>query len=98
MTAPWNEIGGAVVALAFTCAGRRLTPGHRISRAEFDAMANGRALVRAGYLKTHPPAQPEAKTAFVLHRGGGSYDVILGERLNKEPLSKDEAEVLARGH
>lgn len=100
MTAPWNEIGGAVVALPFTRNGERLKPGTRLSRAEFFALQNGRALVGAGYLKTFPPADAAPTTGhpFVVHRGGGAYDVIVGARLNAEPLSKDEAEALARGH
>jgi hypothetical protein len=102
MVAPWNEVGGAVVALAFTCNSERFTPGRRITRAQFDAFKNARALVRAGYLKPFPPSDPSkapaAGSAFVLHRGGGFYDVIVGERLNSQPLSKDEADALARGN
>lgn len=100
MLAPWNEIGGAVVALAFTRNGERLKPGTRLTRAEFLEIQNGRALVSAGYLKTFPPpdAAPTTGHPFIVHRGGGAYDVIVGTRLNAEPLSKDEAEALARGH
>ena len=101
MLAPWNEIGGAVVALAFTRNGERLKPGTRLTRAGFLEIQNGRALVSAGYLKTVPPpdaAPPATGHPFVIHRGAGAYDVIVGTRLNAEPLSKDEAEALARGH
>ena len=99
MVIPWNEIGGGVVAIPFTLSdGRRLAGGARLSAAEVKALGNHRTLIRNEYIKVYPPhgETAAAETRHAVHVGGGSFDVIVGRKLNDKPLTKDEALALVR--
>ncbi len=99
------DIGGAVVQRPFNMGGRRLQRGDMLTASEVQAMPpnNRRALIDNRQIEVFPPV-PSAPVAphpaagaemHVIHRGAGLYDVIRGERLNSEPLSKEQAVALA---
>lgn len=92
-----ENLGGAFVRRTFTRGGEHLKPGTTLSREELLAFSlpNRRALIDAGYIEPWvTPAGANTGKRVIVHRGGGAYDVYVG-RLNKEPLTKDEAEKLA---
>ena len=99
-TLPWNEIGGGVVAIPFVLAdGTRLARGTRLSADAIKALGNHHTLIRHEYIKVYPPhgeTASIAETRHVVHVGGGAFDVIAGRKLNDRPLSKDEAQALAK--
>ena len=98
MMFPDSDVGGAKVVRPFLRNGERLAAGHQMSADEFLAIpfANRRALVDSNYVVVSPKAisLPDAQK-YIVHRGGGHFDVIAGQKLNTQPLSKDEAEDLA---
>lgn len=95
-----DEIGGGVVRLAFTIGERRMKPGDRLTASEINTLSNGRALIRTGHIRAHPPvaATPQAASGarHMFHIGGGRY-VVSGPLLTGEPVSKEEAEAIMAG-
>ena len=64
---------------------------------------NLRALIDQRFIVAWPvaasPVPPSNQEVFVFNRPGTSkFDVIVGQRLNAEPLSKVDAEALAAQH
>jgi hypothetical protein len=98
---PDDDIGGAFVRRGFNCGGEYLKAGTMLSADQVRSirMVNRRALSVSGALDIYPVAPALAETAdfdrYVIHRGGGHYDVIAGRKLNDDPLSKADAEALA---
>jgi hypothetical protein len=104
---PDADIGGAFVRRGFTRftkdsspGGQYLKAGTKLSADEVRSipMVNRRALSVSGALDIYPvaPGVPAADfDRYVIHRGGGHYDVIAGRKLNDEPLTKADAEALA---
>lgn len=97
-----DNIGGAYVRRGFTRGGEYIKAGTRLSPDDVRSIpiVNRRALAVSGALDIFPvaPAHDAADfDRYVIHRGGGHYDVIAGRKLNDEPLSKAEAEGLAAG-
>ena len=94
------DIGGGRVRRPFTRAGKYLKPGTELSRDEILAMphANRQALIDSTYLEVWPAPKVspiEGASRHVISRGFARFDVIYGVKLNKEPLTKDEADALA---
>jgi hypothetical protein len=105
---PDADIGGAFVRRGFTRftkdspGGQYLKAGTKLTADEVRSipMTNRRALAVSGALDIYPvapgqAAPPEDLDRFVIHAGGGRYDVVLGKKLNDAPLTKQEAEALA---
>ncbi len=98
-----NDIGGAVVRRPFSFHGKVILAGTLLSEADIRSIpvSNRNALRDNSYIQLYPKApdnayKPAGKTSvFVVHRGGGAYDVIEGVKINEEPLSKSDAEALA---
>lgn len=90
-----QKIGGGFVRLAFNDGIKRLPPGTQLSVEQIEAFANGRRLIRTGYIETYPPRPPSETERRIVHIGAGRYDVFEGVKLNDDPLTKDEAEALA---
>lgn len=92
-----KELGGGFVRLAFTVNGRRMRVGSRLTADEIASFSNGRRLIETGHIAVYPPAPKEGEgpDRYVIHIGGGRYDVIAGVKLNAQPVTKDEADALA---
>ncbi len=96
-----NDIGGAVVRRPFTFRGDTLKIGTYLTEEEILSIpiANRNALRNNRYIQIFPKAPNSnnngPSSVFVVHRGGGAYDVIEGTKINDEPLSKVDAEALA---
>ncbi len=104
-----EAIGGAYVRRGFTrftkdgpIGGQYLKAGTHLTADEVRSMpmVNRRALATSGALDVYPvtpgnAAAPEDFERFVIHAGGGRYDVVLGRKLNDSALTKQEAEALA---
>lgn len=93
-----KEIGGGFVRRSFVANGKRLAVGTRLTPEQIDGFTNGRRLIDVGFIADFPPAPADLSASaqrFVIHKGGGQYDVIVGDKINDRPLSKDEAEDLA---
>jgi hypothetical protein len=94
-----NDIGGARVRRTFSNGDRHMKAGEQLSRDDLLKMPrpNRRALSDAGYIEVYPRS-PEAVASerIVIGIGKDKYNVIEGRVLNKTPLSRLEAEELAR--
>jgi hypothetical protein len=55
---------------------------------------NRRALIRNGNIDVFPPSSEDGER-FIVQVSKGRYDVIVGRKLNAEPVSHDEAQALA---
>jgi hypothetical protein len=97
-----DEIGGGIVRRTFRMgtnyvpANTRLTPEQVFSIRP----ANRQALIDKGFIVVWPKggdAPAIAGKKFAVHRGAGLYDVYEGRKLNDEPLSREEAELLVTG-
>jgi hypothetical protein len=94
-----QDIGGARVRRTFTNGDRHMKAGEQIGREALLALprANRRALADAGYIEVYPRApQAEPGERIVVGVGKDKYNVIEGRVINKTPLSRSEAEELAR--
>lgn len=96
-----QDIGGARVRRIFTMAGRVMRAGDELTGDEVRALpvANRRALMEAQYIEVWPrprEADTSAMQRFIVHRPPGKFDVVAGARINEHPLSRAEAEELAR--
>lgn len=98
-----HEIGGAVVRRTFSRNGKYLKNGDKLTGDEVRSIpaANLTALIDSHYIELFPlptagifAPTPLPGDRFMVHRGGGLFDVIEGRRLNDEPLSQDAAEAL----
>jgi hypothetical protein len=96
-----SEIGGGVVRRRFTMNGETLPVGTHLTAAQIASIANGRSLIRIGHIHTYPripgSAAEQSGNRFVVNLGFGKFDVIEGRKLNDEPMTKDDALVLAGG-
>jgi hypothetical protein len=94
-----QDIGGARVRRTFTSGARQLKAGEQLTRDEVLKMnlPNRRALSDSGYLELYPRAPTaEPGERFVVGVGKDKCNVIEGRVLNDDPLTKDQAERLAR--
>lgn len=95
-----KEYGGAIVNRRFTMGERQLERNTRLTAEEVASIprANLHSLINRGYLHPFPPATEEAALPkgerFLVRRADLKYDVVQGVRVNPEPLTKAEAEVL----
>ena len=98
---PDSEIGGAFVRRGFTRGDLYLKAGSKLTADEVRSipMTNRRALAVSGALDIYPVAAsvtvPADFSRFIIHRGGGQFNVIEGRMLNTEGLTKEEADKLA---
>lgn len=92
-----HEIGGAVVRRRFTHGPRTMQIGEILTAMQCREIpvANFNALVTQKKLELYPmvAANPNAKR-YAIHMGMGRWDVIEGNKLNAEPLSREEAEAM----
>ena len=95
---PDSEIGGAYVRRKFTGPDGDIKAGTVLSRDDVLTKikhANRRALIDAAYLEVWPkPPIESVGDKFMVHIGGGRYDVY-SNKINNEPLTREEAEDLA---
>jgi hypothetical protein len=94
-----KDIGGARVRRTFSNGAKQLKAGDQLSRDDVLKMnlPNRRALTDSGYLEVYPLAPTvEGLERFVVGVGKDRYNVIEGRVLNDDPLSKEQAEKLAR--
>jgi hypothetical protein len=96
-----KDIGGARVRRTFTSGSKQLKAGENLSRDDVLKMnlPNRRALADSGYLELYPRApQVEGIERIIVGTGTGKdrYNVIEGRVINDVPLSRDDAEKLAR--
>ena len=93
-----SDIGGAFVRIAFNIDGKRLMPRTHLTADQVQSWSNWRALERSGRIVVYPPvpdAAPGVNARHVVHNGGGRYDVIVGQKLNETPLTREQVEELA---
>ena len=92
-----KEIGGATVLRSFQFGDRLLKRGETLTREEVLGMpaTNRRCLADNGKLDIVPLREPAGGRRFVVHMGGGQFDVVEGRKLNDTPLTKEEALELA---
>lgn len=101
---PREQVGSARVFRAFNLAGRQTKPGDVLTEADLAQIApsNWRTLIEQRFMvpAMKPPKAPEPTgEVHVYNRVGTStYDVVVGHRLNDQPLSKTDAETLAARH
>jgi hypothetical protein len=96
-----QESDGGVVRRRFSAGGRQFMAGEELTAAQVNGfpVANRNALVSAGFLHLHPKkgagsgAPPER---HVVNLGFGKFNVVQGTKLNEKPLTKEQAEKLAR--
>lgn len=90
-------VGGAIVRRTFSMGGERMMSGMVLTREQLALMPknNRRALVDNRNIELYPDAQTEPGQAFVIHRGWGQFDVVVGHKINDEVLAKQEAYELA---
>ncbi len=95
-----GDIGGGIVRRAFRDGDRFRRANERLEREEIMRWpaANRNALIDKRFVEIYPlsAATPKDAKRIVLHRGGGVYDVIEGRVLNAKPLTKAEAQALAK--
>lgn len=94
------EVGGARVNKRFSLGGRQVIPGDMLSEAEYHSIrpANRASLEDRDYIRAFPKMAPGEIERIVVYRGGGKFDVYQGAgivKLNADPLTKDEANILA---
>jgi hypothetical protein len=103
-----KDLGGARVRLTFQTilkdgSTRRFKANDQLSAEDVLAwpMANRRALTSAGYIEIYP-RQAAGRQAiqkgdrFIVQARKDQYNVIEGRRINDQPLSREEAEELAK--
>ena len=93
------DIGGARVRRVFSMRGEHLQANRHLSADEVLAIpiSNRRALIDAGFLEVYPKRSPvkHVNEARFVIRTGDKFDVIVGHKLNTEPLSRPDADRLA---
>jgi hypothetical protein len=104
---PPDQIGGAKVFRPCNIAGVKRKSGEVLSGEVLASLSltNLRTLQDQRFILAWPksadapPASADAGEPHVYNRVGTStYDVVLGKRLNAQPLSKTDAEALAARH
>lgn len=96
-----QDIGGARVRRTFTRGDHRYKMGDMLTRDDVlnIAVANRRALSDSNFIEIYPRAAAAPlpnMQRFVIGTGDGRFNVIEGYKINEKPLSKDEAQKLAR--
>jgi hypothetical protein len=100
---PRDRLGGAQVFRPVSIGGRMRKIGETISADELRAVPkqNLRALMDQRFIVAWPVGTASAAVVgdvFVVNRPGTShFDVIVGRKINADPLSKVAAEELAKG-
>jgi hypothetical protein len=94
-----DEVGGAVVTRAFSLNGVRVERNRKLTREEVLAIPtrNREALVSSGQIREFPRSiavAPEPGERFIVRRPDLKFDVVEGYKVNAEPLTKAEAELL----
>lgn len=96
-----SEAGGAYVRRAFDFNGQKLKNGDKLTREELASMpeANLQALVNTKHLQLWPasPADMFIAERFVVPAAGGKYEVIEGRKVTTKPVSKRQAQKVAKG-
>ena len=95
---PAKEIGGAIVRRTFSCGGKQLQSGMKLTAEQVLAMPtlNRMALVDKRYMDLVPVASTQAKgERFVMHDGSTGYFVLEGRYINDEALDREQAYALA---
>ena len=92
-----KEIGGAYIRRICSLGkvGTHLDPW-ALARIPVNNLA---ALERTGKIECYPAApyqRPDDVRIHIISRGFGKFDVVEGRILNGEPLTRDQAEVLAK--
>lgn len=92
------DIGGARVRRTFTRGTHRYHAGDYLSATDVLSMpiANRRALVDSQYLEVYPKYKVDTQR-LIVNVGKNQFDVIEGFKLNKEPVSREEADKLLKG-
>lgn len=96
MTGPLGENGG-ITLRRLTIGGRDVPPGTEIDAetARSWSVMNRMALSESGSIRWHSKAIGAAER-HIVSRGFGKFDVIIGTVINDAPLTKEEAEALAK--
>ena len=94
------EIGGGIVRRGGLSFGeRQLMAGERLTGDEIRSMprANQVAWMDSRAIEVWPVADPsEPLERFMVHVGQGKFFVVEGRKLTDDPMSKAEAEALAK--
>lgn len=99
--------GGAYVRRTFTLGKREMRSGDRLTAEQLAAIpiANRRALLNVGKIELYPLAPAGALAAeglkgkienFMIHVGKGEYIVVRGVKLTAKPVSREQADELAK--
>lgn len=101
-----HQIGGSFVKRRFNFGDKIMTAGQRLSREELLTIPkpNRDALSRGGFLEHFPLADGTGSAAdvaapgeiFIAVLGKGEYAVVRGTRLNPKPMTREEADALAK--
>lgn len=96
-----DQIGGGEVRAAFRMGTRYLFAGTRLTAEEVISInrPNRAALIDKGMLAVWPKGGDEPifkGKRYAIHYGGGAYDVIEGRKLNDKPLTREEAQEMAK--
>lgn len=98
---PGFTLSGALVARGYESGTGPVRAGTVLSAEQFHALnwAVRRLWVRDGnllpiYTPTDQAPRPLGER-HVIHRGAGRYDVVQGQQINVDPLSREQAEALA---
>jgi hypothetical protein len=100
-----SDIGGARIRMGFTRGNVRMKAGEHLTADEVRSipLPNRRALTSAGYIEVYPVRtevvrreQTIKQDRFIVQVSKGQFNVIEGHRLNDAPLSREEAEALAK--
>ena len=92
-----EEIGGGIVRRIFRRNGEPVLAGTVLSREEIMSMEinNRRCLVRLGMIDIFPPPPPikmeEGESAHIIQVGKGRFNVIIGRKINDEPITHEQA-------
>jgi hypothetical protein len=92
-----SHYGGATVRRRIERAGREpLLAGDTLTQEELRAMPtnNLRALIDNRTIEPWPSLSTAPATLHIVSAGKGQFDVIAGEKLTSEPVSKAEAEAI----
>lgn len=101
-----RDIGGAIVRRRFTSHGKDLMNGMVLAAGEVALINpnNRKALIDNGFIQIFPkPVRSHLEAdvdkvqaeRHVVSLGFGRWDVIEGKKINKEPLTREQAQALA---
>jgi len=91
---PEPDIGGARVNMTFNHSGKIFRRGEHMSAAEVRSIApkNRDAAESAGFIRVYA----RGGERFIVAVAKDKFNVIEGRRLNDKPLTREEADALAR--